>query len=279
MKPIIFLHVPKTAGTTLHSIIGLNYPNHQLFFTSPDSERPWTEVERLTPNQRERIKLYTGHFAFGLHKVLGEDATYITVLRDPIDRTLSEYFHIKRDPTHGLHAFVSSGQMGLDAYLLHLKARGIDNNQTRLFSGEWLNSDHLTPCTEQMLTEAKHNLQTHFAVVGMTEHFDVTLLLLQRAFGWKHLLYKNRNTTANRPTETSLTPDERAVLDQHNEYDTQLYAFAKDLFTKQIADYGTTFHNHLKALRARQNASLAPLNRKLAQLTMSTRNVLHRLGL
>lgn len=273
-RPIIFLHVPKTAGTTLHSIIGLNYPNAQLFFTSPDSPRPFDEVAALTPKQRQKIKLYTGHFAFGLHKLLGTEATYITVLREPIDRSLSEFYHIRRDPDHGLHKLVQSGQLDMVSYFARLRRFHKDNMQTRLFAGDWLNSDEPTEANEAMLEKAKHNLANHFAVVGMTEQFDETLLLLKKAIGLRHLLYKNRNITTNRPTTSQITPEERAAVAQHNQYDLELYQFAQTLFREQIEQYGDKFHTDLKQLKLTQQTHFANRKRHLLQARMSTRNIL-----
>ncbi len=109
----------------------------------------------------------------------------------------------------------------------------MDNSQTRMLAGAWRQSGE--PCTVKTLQKAKENMQTHFSLIGLTEHFDESLVLLQRRFGWKSILYHSPlNKTINRPQLKDLPEKTVEAIIRANEYDLDLYAFAQTLFSKQI---------------------------------------------
>jgi len=263
---IIFLHIPKTAGTTLHSIMGLNYPQEVMHSTDPASPHPFNEYKALDERKKEQIKVLVGHFAFGIHELIPGDSIYITVLREPIDRMISDFYHIGRDPIHGLHELVRSGDMDLKGYLDHLASIKLDNGQTRMFAGDWRNNG-AEICSLKMLERAKMNLKQHFAVAGLTERFDETLLLVGQKLEWEHLIYTKRNVTKNRPNREKISPEQLEILCEQNKYDLALYAYAQELFEDQIKQQGPSFYEDLKALQS-QNASpkLTFINRVYLQI-------------
>jgi hypothetical protein len=78
-------------------------------------------------------------------------------------------------------------------------ARGIstelDNGQTRLIAG----IDDKIPfgkCTREILDLAIKNIEEYFAVVGILDKFNETILLLKKVFNWYRLpLYRKANVT------------------------------------------------------------------------------------
>lgn len=83
-----------------------------------------------------------------------------------------------------------------------------------------------------MLETAKRNLET-FAVVGLTERFDASLMLLGQRFGWTRLGYRKANQTRKRPPTSSIDPETRTALENLSTLDRELYDFAKTLFDSQ----------------------------------------------
>lgn len=61
-----------------------------------------------------------------------------------------------------------------------------NNHQTRFISGM---TAEYGKCTTEMLETAKKNLREYFTVVGLTEYFAESMLLMKRAFGWKTPFY------------------------------------------------------------------------------------------
>ncbi|NEO03330.1 MAG: sulfotransferase family protein, partial [Moorea sp. SIO3I7] len=93
---LIFLHIPKTAGTTLHYIINRQYKSEYIFEVNCRESR--NELIRMSEVQKSKIKVIRGHMEFGWHEFIAQPCTYITMLRDPVERVISFYFYILRQP-------------------------------------------------------------------------------------------------------------------------------------------------------------------------------------
>lgn len=89
-SPIYFLHIPKTAGTTVTSLIDSQFPQHNIF---PVQKWPdFISLPKLEPRAKHH-KLFRGHFGFGFHRYIGEIPKFVTMLRNPVDQVVSHYFH------------------------------------------------------------------------------------------------------------------------------------------------------------------------------------------
>ncbi len=248
---IIFLHIPKTAGTTLHTLFEKAYAPGALYSTYP-ANHPYGSLQEYAafpPERKAEIRVLLGHFSYGVHTFVPAPYLYITMLREPVERMISNYYHINRDPNHGLHELVSSGRMPLQQYVAHMVHElKMDNEQTRMFAGNWDGRGH-GPCTAAMLKTAKENLRDNFAVVGITDRFDESYLLVKRQLQWQYRFTRKRNVTLNRPRKEDLSPDDLAMLETHNYFDGQLYRYAIELLDQQIAREGPGFTRELVLYR------------------------------
>lgn len=235
---IIFLHIPKTAGTTLHRVIERQYPPERIHSFGAHAQESVRRFKGLPKSRRGEIQVLKGHMAFGLHKFLPQPSTYITLVRDPIERTISYYYHIVRNPTHYLHEEVMAQKMSLKDVLYNEMTPDLDNGQTRLLSGVW-NDVPCGYCSADMLERAKRNIQDHFAVVGLVGEFDKTLILLMRVFGWKwrNSLCVKANVAPTRPHKEDLSQGALDVIEQYNELDLELYDFAQAVFEERIGQF------------------------------------------
>jgi len=82
-------------------------------------------------------------------------------------------------------------------------------------------------CDERVLDAAKENLTRSFAVVGLSERFEESLLLMITSFGWKVPFYDNRKVFKNPPATDAGVID---FIHDHNRLDAELYDFAKNVF-------------------------------------------------
>jgi Sulfotransferase family len=238
---IIFLHLPKTAGSTLRGIIGRQYGSRSILplYESSFGE----ELAAIAPNQMDRLRVVMGHFYFGAHISLSKPSTYITVLRDPIDRVISRYYFARRSPKDELYAAVR--EMSLKEFA----ETCVDNDQTRLLAGKYDGSSFGTSSDDEMLNIAKRNLAKYFAVVGITEEFDRSLILMKRILGWRNPFYIRRNVTRGRPRKDEFPQETLHVIQANNELDLELYRYAKKLFQEQIRSQSPSFENELQRFK------------------------------
>lgn len=248
-QALIFLHVPKTAGITLHRIIEKQYRPDEMFTVLKEVESI-DQFRVLPEDQRAKVRVLKGHFFFGVHELLPRPSTYFTVLRDPIDRVISHYYYVLlRDTDSKLHRTVSEKNLSLEQFLESGVLPSADNGLTRYLSGVG-DSAPYGKCPQSALELAKSNLENHFSVVGLTDRFDETLILLKRAFGWKFAFYKNKNITSDRPPKEKLSASTLALIERYNELDRELYRFGKQRFEETLAQQGASFAMELHRLKA-----------------------------
>ena len=219
-KITLFLHIPKTAGSTLKTILDNQYTlREKLDYYGEDFCKFINSAKKNT-----NLKCINGHFRFGIHKRIQKPFCYVTILRHPIERVISTYYYIKR-PNHpknnmvknmSIEDFVASKEAGVN----HM----VSNLQTTYVSGT----------TPPNLEVAKKNLQQYFDVVGITEMFDQSIFLMKQSFGWENVDYKSVNITKNRPTINEHSKEVIDLITQKNQLDMKLYEFGKDLFNQKI---------------------------------------------
>jgi len=190
---------------------------------------------------------------FGLHEYLPQRSTYFTLLRDPVERVISDYYHVLRTPAHFLHSEVTTKNISLKEYV----RRGMTwtwNGQLRLLRGALGGS---LPATGSVslstddLELAKENIRNHFMVIGFSERFDDSLLLFKRVFGWRirNILYRTLNVGRNLPPKGEITNDTLKLIESYNELDIQLYVWVKQRFEEQIREQGPSFGRELQTFR------------------------------
>jgi hypothetical protein len=239
-QALIHLHIPKTAGITFREIISQQY--HPRAHYKIDGERISESVAQfkaLPEARRAEIRLLTGHMPFGLHEFLPRRSLYITLLRSPVQRLLSHYYFVLRQPNHYLHSAVTLQKMSLGDYIRSGLSPELDNGQTRYISGSL--DLPFGACAREHVELAKRNLLKHFAIVGLVEGFDETLLLAKKRFGWESVFYTRKNVTEGRLRQDQLARSELAAIEVTNGFDLELYDFARVLFEKQLASLQPRF--------------------------------------
>ena len=142
----------------------------------------------MSEAQRNSIRMLRGYVFFGIHESLHRPATYVTIIRDPIDRIISHYYYVRHTSNHRFHSTVTSQSMSLKDYVSSGLAKELDNGQVRLLAGRKADECFaIGQCSKDLLEMAKKNLQEHFIVVGLTERFDETLILWKRSFGMEKI--------------------------------------------------------------------------------------------
>lgn len=233
---VIFLHLGKTAGSTLRQIISRNYGAPDTLKAGRQGlprEETLEDFARIPDSRRASARLVFGHTVFGIHELLPKPSTYITLLRDPFKLVLSQYRFVRRQPHHRFHQIVSSRQMSLADYIRSGISMEMDNGQTRAIAGD--TSTPFGQCTEDMLQRAQQNIDAFFSVAGLTERFDETLILLREVLGWSHLSYLPANVSPDRMSLEDLPQDTVRLIEEHMALDRELYSFVRRRFDQAIS--------------------------------------------
>ena len=245
---IIFLHLPKTAGTTINFILDRQYTSEIVYTIEGNTIAALKEFEYLDPETRKRIRVFKGHGEYGIHKFLYGSSKYITFLRDPIDRIISDYYFILRAPETPYHQYVTENKLSLkEAVECKTPSIIMPNSQTILLAGVW--RDGVKKCSDETLRQAKQNLRKHF-VVGLTEKFDESICLLKSYFHWNNdIYYQKRNVTLHRPARETISKDTLDAIVRANQYDLELYQYGQALFAEQVKQRGFFFPTQVRYYR------------------------------
>ena len=118
MLELIFIHIPKTAGSSLRALLNRIYGREAVATMGIDFKA--TKKPIALSQLPAGTRVLTGHLTYSQVKRLHEQSgtKIITFLREPIERYLAHYYHLKRAPVR------SSGRLSeLQALLpmwLHL---------------------------------------------------------------------------------------------------------------------------------------------------------------
>ncbi len=204
---LLFEHVPKTAGSTFQKILYSHYSPDRIFRIYPgayekNAKKYIEEFRNMSPEERGGFDLILGHGAFPVYECVVGNCIGITVLRDPIERVISHYYYVRRTPKN--KDFEKAKDMDLCEYAMSIKQ--LENGYTRIFSR--LTLDEVNKNPERALSLAKQNLKEYFSVIGLTERFDETILLVMRKLGWDQLpFYQSVNVTSNRLKQNDIPED------------------------------------------------------------------------
>ncbi|MGE7636131.1 sulfotransferase family 2 domain-containing protein [Bacillus paramycoides] len=230
---LIYLHIPKTGGTTLKNIIKRQYHPKEVWFHMEKDMIPKMEKR----GNVDQLKCVGGHCWYGLHEYFEKQFQYFTMLRNPIDRVISEYYYILRRPNH--NAYPQIKNMTLMEFIQNFSLKS-SNQQTRRISGSIHNPN---------LDHAKTNLKNDFVVAGLSEMFDDSIFLMKKAFNWQDISYSKENVTQKRPAIDEISKDILNELKKRNAMDIELYAFAKELLTEKLESLDSVSKQELELLK------------------------------
>jgi hypothetical protein len=223
-----FVHVMKTGGTTMwvHARRSFTadalYPNPRVDPVGPF--QAYMNIEYLTsldPSRLAGIRCFMGHFPFMVTDVLGDGFVTMSVVRHPVDRTVSFLKHWRTlDPRRKDR---SLAQLYAAPRVRKLFAT---NHQTRMFALrpqdrpgsflEWLEID------ERRLKLAKANVD-RVDLLGIHEQYDRFLAQLRDRYRW-HVPMRTKKL-ASAAEDVSDTLRRRILAD--NAADAELYEHAR----------------------------------------------------
>lgn len=231
-KFVYFIHIRKTAGTSMRSVLRHNYSKEQ---TCPEL----SQADLMTKHAGEDIgkyldqfRLVSGHY-YTLPKYFITKREVVTILREPIARTISEINQIRNDSRDLLHAQAIALRVE-DMFTDERFDKALKNSQTRFLVMN-ANAGYAGLSDGERVAVAKKYLD-RIAFVGLTEQFDLSVKMMCTLFGWSMPM---RTPQLNRKiTAAGIKDDEslpyRDLIEQHNTLDVEVYEYAKQLFERRV---------------------------------------------
>jgi hypothetical protein len=210
----IFIHVPKTGGTTLNCALhGTDVPQNNSF-----NFRHLVYETKLSTSGDIFNPLKNGKY---------RDYKIFMMLRHPVDRILSEYYFIKeRDDFFSL---LKPSPKSFEEYALH---RQTSNYVVSFLLGNRIYAKNRP--TQEDLNRVMNGIVDLDITIGIYESFSESLALFQKNIGiqWPRTI-ENKRVTILRPKkeEVSKTLFDK-IMSKHN-LDAELYAHALDRFNKE----------------------------------------------
>ena len=136
----LFVHIMKTGGTSFADVIELNFPLESRYPAAviQGESNPFRQMEsylhvpgiiaEVNANPG-RYRMVAGHVPYAIRDLLREDYVTLTVLREPVSRTISYLKHCQR--YHKEHMDLSLEDIYEDEWF---HASFVSNYQTKLFS-------------------------------------------------------------------------------------------------------------------------------------------------
>ncbi|MBU2502077.1 sulfotransferase family 2 domain-containing protein [bacterium] len=248
----VFIHVPKTGGSTINGIINRQYPRNRIVGVGFNHLASQERFLAMSPQEKAGVQCLRGHVAFGIQDALPGPYCLVTLLRDPVARFLSEYKHLagrgSRVVTYPPEALAS-----LEAHLEYRVASNSLNLQTAQISGylsaNIIEGKRLDPLPDDALARALANLEA-FDIPGVLDRFDECLLLMKRRLGWRKPVVSIRKNMAVKGAR-KFTPSTqlREEIARQAAPDLALYRRALELIDQRIAAEGDDFAGELARLR------------------------------
>jgi len=222
-----FVHLQKTAGTALWGLLRRQFGPDAVYPGPVDegNRNAVVDVEHLLRRfaaDRDQLRVLTGHFPLCTCDLLDAPFSTFTVLREPVERTLS-FLRQQQEAPGPFHGRPLEEIYADPLRLLSL----IHNHMVKMLS---LTADEmdagamtLVEFDDARLETAKRNLAERIDLYGFQEEFDRFCGRLDDRFGWDLGQPWVTNTTA--PVEVS---DEfRARVAHDNHLDVELYRWAR----------------------------------------------------
>ena len=184
----------------------------------------------MSKDQTQLIDFIGGHVGYGIHENLQEKITYVSFLRDPKKRLISDY---KEHCKEGRHFYdeLKTHNFSFNRYLELLENNAMDNLLTRQLRGPFnfylMNRTSITPKDmETALQNANHI--TFFDI----DDFDGALRYFYRNHAWKNIQYKIKNKS---DTTIEMFDYNEVLFNRVIENDVQLYNQIKSFVPKNFS--------------------------------------------
>lgn len=219
--PCVFVHVPKTAGTSLRNeLASFLQPDINIMVDYTDTSRSFHDrmddaVDRfLDIAEGIGVRFASGHILARHVARIGArlpETRFVTFLRDPVQRIVSDYRY-QRSPKHPVHAEFIDRMPTLEHYIQ------VVPEQNKM-------AQHLVPLSilgHADPAECVDSVMRNYAFVGIQDMYPVSVRTLTTLLG-NPLWPKLRQNVNEDGDAATVTPDMANTIRALNPIDTALY--------------------------------------------------------
>ena len=246
---LVFMHIPKCGGTTLHAMLAALYAAERICPERSDRLGDWTI------NEMAAFDLFSGHFDLAACKAIPGTIRLVTLLREPKSRLLSLFRFWKSHRPHpqrdGLDLMLLARDLSAEEFFSHptvirhssirdaIAGQLLRTRNNRLLEDK----DLIIADPRAALVMAWSALQS-FSCFGIMERFEESRLLVNTTLGLHlqpvaplqvldHMVQSNPELVKVERVQVSKRLDQS--LDDLTTIDRALYGCALTLFGRRVA--------------------------------------------
>lgn len=226
----IVLHIQRTGGSSFDKMLQKQFHNG---FVSRQIKHFTRSRKGVTKQEYwKQIKFsdsyYSSHVCYGIHECLPSPYKYLAFVRDPVERIVSLYKYSLQNKDSFYHQ-VAVGKT-FEEFALSSKLHELDNGQARVLAGGdspnfFINRTPYGQCDEKLLQIALSNIERDFLMVGITEMYDESIVVMSKLYGWKLEVFPSLNSSAAMKVE--IPEAVRAEVRKLNWIDSELVEICK----------------------------------------------------
>jgi hypothetical protein len=225
-----FVHLQKTAGTSLIFKLRRRFGEAAVYPTRADRRAVpdvWLDIQDLRKTfeaRRDDVRVVAGHFPLCVSDMLGVPFNVLTVLRDPVERTLSFLRHSKQMEGSTATSLEESydNPVLIDWIVTNHMVKMLSMTPAEMTAGA-MTYLRFEP---RHLEFARANLSERIDLFGLQEHFDAFC----DEFADRYDLDLGSPIFANRTEPEVASEALRSRIADDNQLDMKLYEYARSLW-------------------------------------------------
>ena len=226
---LVFPHVPKTGGTTLHDSFGRFFGPDRVFWHRRrdfSTHAIGPSLSDLSPEVLRSYRFVSGHFEITSLPQMERETVFVGLVRDPVARFLSDYYFNREFGRPDLRAEAQSRSP--ESYLAFKQSspsKLFDNHQIFALTGT------------HDLAEALDKIDQHYLLACSTAQLDRAQRALSDLFGFPDPAPRTANPSAARnwSPDDILSEHSISVLRDRNEIDLAFIEAIEGRFEQAVA--------------------------------------------
>jgi Galactose-3-O-sulfotransferase len=262
VPPLVHIHVPKAAGTTVNNILMRNYKYRADSYGTEFFPRyfpsEFTSLVSAPPTAGDRIRpmFFTGHIGLGNELFQRMPVRYvaITMLREPVSRVISHYRFNSTAPSI-FQSAIQNDRLGVIEYFHRF--RSAIPLQYEYFAQEVNAGEEAQP---SRVTRASRNLAERVSLFGIQDAFDEFVVLLSELLGLPDVFYLPLNMTPD--NAASVNQKQTEELRKLLEDDIAFYESAVSLYRQRTEALTFDLADRVKVFKQEKNHYLKLRNQR-----------------